>query len=222
MSGDYGFPCHGEICYSSNHAARFEKGISVGRTALKQPPARMTVEEFLVWDGDADARYELVGGEVFAMAPPGPGHSKIAFNCGHEIARRLRPPCGGFSEAGIRIPGRDDAYYQADLAVSCTPPAAGSAHVFDPVVIIEILSPSTAAHDRAIKLPDYRRIPSVKEIILISSDAVKAEQWRRSAETWTVIDVEGKDAVLLLSSIGIEILLGAVYEGVAFEADKTG
>lgn len=195
------------------------RSIGMRHAALKQP-SRMTVDEFLVWDGGADIRYELVDGEAFAMAPPGPGHSKIAFNCGHELARRLKPPCGGFSEAGVQIPNRNDAYYQADLVVSCTPMTAGSTHVFDPIIIIEILSPSTAAHDRVIKLPDYRRIPSVKEIILLSSDAVKAEQWRRSAETWTVIDAEGKDAVLRLSFIGVDIPLGAIYEGVAFEAGR--
>ena len=194
----------------------------MARAALTDPsPPRMTVEEFQAWDDGTDTRYELVGGEVFAMAPPAPAHGVVAFNLRREIGTRLRPPCRGIMEAGVRIPDRDDAYYQADLAVSCSPIASDASHVPDPVVIIEVLSPSTNAHDRATKLSDYRTIPSVQEIALVSSTAIRAELWHRTAEGWGVTDLVGSDAALRLRSVDVEVPLAAVYEGVEFEPAAT-
>ena len=181
----------------------------------------MTVEEFLAWDDGTDVRYELVGGEVFAMTPPSPAHGMVAFNLGGEISARLKPPCKGVTEAGVRIPCRNDVFYQADLIVSCSPIQSGSSHVPEPVVIIEVLSPSTAGHDCGTKVPDYRTVPSVKEIALVSSTAIRAELWHRTAERWEVTDLVGKDAVLRLRSVDVEVPLATIYEGVAFEPVKT-
>ncbi len=192
----------------------------MGEPALKQPHPKLTVDAFLAWDDGSDVRYELIGGEIVAMTPPSPAHSAIAFNLGGEIRSRLKPPCRGFSEAGVRVPDRDDAYYQADLVVNCSPVGSGVSHVPEPMVIVEVLSPSTAAHDRATKLPDYRTIPSVREIALVSATAMKAELWHRAEGGWTVNDLEGAAAVLGFESLGIEVPLATVYEGVAFEAES--
>ena len=195
----------------------------MARAALTDPsPTRMTVQEFLAWDDGTDTRYELVGGEVFAMAPPSPAHSLIAMNLGREIGNRLKPPCRMFGEAGVRVPTRDDAFYQADMAISCTSLRPQDAHVPNPVVIIEVLSPSTNAHDRATKLSDYRAIPSVQEIALVSSTAIRAELWHRTKEGWEVTDLVGSDAALRLRSVDVGIGLAAVYEGVAFEPAAEG
>lgn len=193
----------------------------MGKAALKQP-SHMTVDEFLTWDDGADTRYELVGGEAFAMTPPSPAHSLIVINLGSEIRSRLKPPCRIFAEAGVRLAERSDTYYQADLAISCTSVAAGASQILNPVVIVEVLSPSTAAHDRATKVPDYRRIPSVKEIVLISSTASGIELWRRAGDDWTVTDVIGDGAILRLASVNVEISLASIYDGVAFETENTG
>lgn len=193
----------------------------MGHAAPKQPP-HMTVEEFLIWDDGAGARYELVGGEVFAMAPPPVVHGAVVMNLGSEVRLKLKSPCRIVAEAGIRLPDRNDFFYQADLAVTCVPAVPGERDLPDPVVIFEILSPSTGSHDRAAKLPDYRKIPSVQEIVLLSTSTFKAESWRRTGKDWTVTDIEGRSAVLHLASLGIEAPLAAVYEGVAFETEKTG
>jgi Uma2 family endonuclease len=194
----------------------------MGHPALKQPPPRMTVDDFLAWDDGTDARYELIGGEVFLMAPPLVAHGMIVMNLGSAVRMRLKPPCRIIAEAGVRLPERNDTYYQADLAVTCLSATPGERNLPDPLIILEVLSPSTSAHDRVTKLPDYRKIPSVQEIVLLSTTATKAELWRRAGNDWTVSDVEGIDAVLHFASIDVEIPLTAIYEGVVFETEKTG
>lgn len=196
----------------------------MGHAALKRP-SHMTVDEFLTWDDGTAARYELVGGEVFAMAPPSPWHSKITARLSAAIQRSLRPPCDVYVEAGLRLTNKEQTYYQADLAVSCTPLRSDYLYVPDPVLIVEVLSPSSAGFDRGTKVPDYRTISSVKEIMLVSSSSARVEFWRRSGEEWTVGDLEGEEAVLHLDSIGIKLPLAAIYKGMSFEsvtAEKTG
>ncbi|MBP2311691.1 Uma2 family endonuclease [Azospirillum soli] len=179
-------------------------------------PARrpMTVEEFLVWDDGTDTRYELVGGEPVAMAPPAPAHSALAMAVGVQISARLQPPCRAFSEAGIRFSDRDDSYFQADVAVTCRPLEPGMTSVPDPAIIVEILSPSTAGYDRGTKLAVYREIPSVQEILLLDSTKRCAELWHREDErSWVVRDIIG-GGTLVFPSVGIEIPMAALYEGV--------
>ncbi len=174
----------------------------------------MTVEEFLVWEDGTDTRYELIGGEPVAMAPPAVAHGALAMAVGIQIGTRLRPPCRVVSEAGIRIDERDDTYFQADVAVTCQPLKPGMVPVPNPTILVEILSPSTAEHDRGRKLAIYREIPSVQEILLLDSTRCRAELWHREDEqSWVVRDIIG-GGTLRFASVGIEIPMAALYEGI--------
>jgi Uma2 family endonuclease len=127
--------------------------IKKGRSILAQAASkRMTLGEFLSWDDGTDTRYELWDGVVVAMAPPMAPHGRLALALGGELraALRSRPPCGAFSEAGIALPDRNDTFYVADIAVTCQPLRAEDRLSSNPVLIVEVLSPSTAA-DRQIK-----------------------------------------------------------------------
>ncbi len=87
-------------------------------------------------------------------------------------------------------------------------------HVAEPVLIAEVLSPSTAQYDRGTKLPDYCEIPSVREILLVSSTERRVELWRRDGPRWTVERLIG-EAELRLEVIDAAIPLAAVYAGTA-------
>ena len=170
----------------------------------------MTVSEFLNWDDGTDTRYELIDGRPVAMAPVAPSHSVIVVNLAHELKSRLRTPYYVGGEAGIERPGRDDTFYEADLVISCTPILPGMAAIPAPVVVIEVLSPSTIEHDRGRKAYDYRRIASVQEIVLVSSEQRHIVIWRRRAAKWEVEDLIG-DATLELESVGLTLALPAIY-----------
>jgi Uma2 family endonuclease len=175
-------------------------------------PRHWTVQEFLAWDDGTDRRYELIAGEILAMAPPSAAHGTIVINLGAAIRDRLEPPCRAIGEAGIVLPDRDDTYYQADLAVSCVAAEPGRHDVAEPVLIAEVLSPSTAVHDRGRKLDHYCRLASVREILLVSSEERRVQYWRRDGERWLVENLIG-DAELRLELIDGPLALGAIYEG---------
>ncbi len=170
----------------------------------------MTVAEFLIWEDGTDTRYELMDGRPVAMAPVTAGHSIIAVNLGHALRSRLKAPCYAGGEAGVARPDRDDMFYEADLVVSCTPVTPGTAVIPDPVVVIEVLSPSTVEHDRGRKAYDYRRIPSVQEIALVASEQRHVEIWRRRGAKWEVEDLIG-DAALELEAVGVAVPFAAIY-----------
>jgi len=177
----------------------------------------MTLDEFLNWDDGTETHYELIGGSPMAMAPPAEAHRMVMVRLVSRIDAALssRRPCNAQVEAGVIRPDRADTYFEADIAATCEGNEAGRQAIQDPFLIVEILSPSTERHDRRIKLPVYRQIATVQEILFIASDGFYAELHRRSAAQWITEILRGADARLALASVGIEIPLADLYEGIA-------
>lgn len=175
---------------------------------------RMSLATFLEWDDGTDARYELLDRRVVAMAPPIEAHGTIVANLAAVLRPRLKPPCRVVVEAGIMPADRADTWYQADLVVTCAPPERGARAIAAPKLIVEVPSPTTAAHDRGIKLADYRKIASVEQVLLVASGDRHVEVWRRAEDGWRVQDLIG-DAAISLAIGGEPLPLTAVYDGVA-------
>ena len=177
----------------------------------------MTLDEFLRWDDGTETHYELIGGFPVAMAPPAEVHRILAMRLGSRIDAALagRRPCNAQIEAGVIRPDRTDTYFVADIAATCEGNEVGRQAIKDPFLIVEILSPSTERHDRRIKLPVYRQIATVQEILFIASDGLYAELHRKSGEQWITEILRGADVRLVLTSVGIEISLAELYEGIA-------
>jgi Uma2 family endonuclease len=191
------------------------------RDRAAETRSRMSLPEFLGWDDGTDKRYELVRGEAIAMAPSLIAHGDLVVNLARHVSSALRPPCRATSEAGIVLPDRADTFYVADLVVSCVPRRAGERYFTEPRVIIEVLSESTAAHDRDVKLPDYRDVPSVEAILLVDSRKMRAELWhRRDAGGWLVQDLRAPEDEVVIEGLGLRLPLAAIYEGVALEASR--
>ena len=177
----------------------------------------MTLDEFLRWDDGTDTHYELIAGFPVAMAPPLQGHRILAMRLGSRVDQALsaRRPCNAQIEAGILRADRDDTFFIADIAASCAAIDPRQQWMPEPVLIVEILSPSTERHDRRVKLPVYRQNPSVEEILFIASDGMYAELHRRSGAQWLTEILRGDGAVLALASVPLEIPLADLYEGIA-------
>jgi Uma2 family endonuclease len=182
---------------------------------MAEPAAqRMSLAAFLEWDDGTDTRYELIDGRPRAMAPPIEAHGTIVANLARHMGNRLKPPCRVVIEAGIIPADRADTWYQADLVVTCAPAERGARAVTEARLIVEVLSPSTAAHDRGVKLADYRKIASVEQILLVASEDRHVEVWLRAEDGWKVQDLIG-DATIRLATDGQPVPLAAVYDGVA-------
>jgi Uma2 family endonuclease len=177
----------------------------------------MTLDEFLRWDDGTETHYELIGGFPVAMAPPAAAHRILATRLVSRIDAALasRRPCNAQGEAGIIRPDLADTYFEADIAATCERHEFGQQALGEPFLIVEILSPSTERHDRRTKLPVYRQIATVQEILFLASDGLYAELHRRSGAQWITDILRGADARLALASVGIEIPLAELYDGIA-------
>jgi Uma2 family endonuclease len=183
----------------------------------------MTLDEFLRWDDGTETHYELIGGFPVAMAPPAEAHRILTMRLGSRVDAALshRRPCNAQIEAGVIRPDRADTYFEADIAATCEGNEPGRQAIKDSFLIIEILSPSTERHDRRVKLPAYRQISTVQEIVLIASDGLYVELHRRAGEQWITEILRSSEGVLALSSVDIEIPISDLYEGIALAESGT-
>lgn len=179
----------------------------------------LTVEEFLDSCPNDERHYQLFDGVVVAMAPPALAHQTIAANLTARIVAAVeanRLDCSTRSQAGIAphgLTGRN--HFEADIAVACRFANDYRGINAEPLLIVEILSPSTERDDHFVKLPHYRAMPSVQEILYIESERVAAAVYRRNAVLgWEAVETAGPEARLRLQRIGLDVPLSAVYRGV--------
>ena len=186
-------------------------------TVLKPPPRHMTVIEFLVWDsGDrTGALWQLRDAIPERIAPASDAHGSIQAQLAYLLIAHLdgRPDtCRVVAAPGVVPQARSpENCLVPALGITCAPPAGG-ATLPDPVVLIEILSPSNEAETRA-NVWAYTTIPTVTEIALLLSSAVAAEVLRRRPDgTWPAQAVRiGAEGELRLDSIGFAAPLRAAY-----------
>jgi Uma2 family endonuclease len=177
----------------------------------------LTVEEFLDCCPNDQRHYQLIDGVIVAMAPPAIPHQIIAGNLTFELGAALRanrPHCTVRSQAGIApqgLSGRN--HFETDITVTCEP-GGYRGIAAEPVLIVEIQSPSTERDDHFVKLPHYQRIPSLQEILYVESERIAATLYRRSGDGWQTIELDGGDARLQLETIGLDLPLSALYRGV--------
>ena len=177
----------------------------------------MTTDEFLTWDpGDPSGRlWQLINGEPVAMAPGSENHGALQGEISRLIGNHLyehRRSCRLIVTPGVvpRIHANRN-YRIPDLGVTCSPPS-GELMLADPVLLIEILSPSNEAETWT-NIWTYTTIPSVTEILAVRSTRVEAELLRRLPDgNWPAepLTLSAGDAVAL-SSIGLTVDLAAFY-----------
>ena len=180
---------------------------------MAEPAWRLwTLDEFLAFDDGTDTRYELFDGQMVAMPPASDVHGALVARLAVRIGAGLRLPCEVVIEAGIIPPERADSWYQADLAVTCAG-LTGQQFIAAPTLVVEVLSPSTAATDRDRKLPDYRTIPSLQDILVVSSSEPRIEHFRREEGGWKIHDLRGA-GTLRLQALDLTLDVAELYAGV--------
>ena len=183
------------------------------------PDTRMTVRDFLTFEGEGDGwgkgdgwgdtRYELIDGHPKAMAPPARPRGALVARLAGWLEARLPRACSAVAEAGIILPDRDDVFYVADLAVTCAPPA-DTPWVDDPELIAEVTSPSSAGTDPG-KVLEYLEIPSVREVLLIDSTVRRVRRWTRAGDGRVVIDDYIAEASIPLACVDEPLPLADLY-----------
>jgi len=186
--------------------------------ALRKP---MTLAEFLEWEEGQPLRYEFDGVGPVAMTGGTYGHSTIQRNLAFALTGRLRgKPCQ-FQGSDLKIQVGDGHIRYPDGMVVCSPVDRTATVVHEPVVVFEVLSPSTAAKDRIVKAREYQATPSIRRYVMLEQDSVGATVYARSGETWTH-EILVADSILALPEIGVSLPLAEFYEGIVFEAEQDG
>jgi len=172
-----------------------------------------TLQEFLAFDDGTDTSYQLFEGRIVAMNPPLRGHAALVGRLVRTIGDQLRPPCEVYPEAGIVPLNRPHSWYKADLIVTCTPGNYRDPFIAEPVLVVEVLSPNTSATDFNRKLPDYQQIPSMRDILLVSSMERLVRHWRREPEGWIEQTSRGA-ATLRMSGLPVGMAMRDLYDGI--------
>ena len=179
----------------------------------------MTLAEFLEWEERQPMRYEFDGIGPVAMTGGTYGHSTIQGNLATALGGRLRGKRCRFHGSDLKFQVAEGHVRYPDGMVLCSPVDRTATVVYDPVVVFEVLSPSTARDDRIVKAREYQATPSVQRYVMLEQDGVSATVYARSGETWTH-EILIANSILALPEIGVELPLAELYEGVVFEAKQ--
>ncbi len=182
---------------------------------------RLTPEEYLAMERAAEWKSEYYDGRMYAMSGVSHAHAIIVTNFLRNLPDTLgdRPCLVTASDLRVRVqPG--GLYTYPDVVVVCGEPKFADDQrdtLLNPIVIGEVLSPSTERYDRVFKSAQYRSMESLQEYMLIWQAAPRIEVLRRqSGDNWLVTEFDGLDAICRLESVDCSLPLSAIYKNIIF------
>jgi Uma2 family endonuclease len=187
----------------------------------------LTPEQYLEIERRADFKSEYYLGEMFAMAGAADPHNLIATNLTRELSLQLRKrPCFTYSHDMRVCVSASRLYTYPDVFVVC-----GERRFLDdrhdnllnPTLIVEVLSPSTERYDRGKKFEHYRSIGSLRDYLMVSSDAINFDLFTRQPDgRWLLTISSSLEDVIEIKSIDCRLALADIYEKVTLaEPDRT-
>lgn len=146
----------------------------------------LTVDEFLDWaESQERGRYELLRGQIVAMSPERAEHSRAKFNITRALTASIErngTPCEAFVDS-LAVVIDETTSYEPDVLVNCGPSVAPhSMKASNPVIVVEVLSPSTRNIDKSIKIPDYFRVPGLVHYLIVDLGRRNVLHYRRMAD----------------------------------------
>ncbi len=173
----------------------------------------MTVEEYLIWEADQEARHELVDGIAQMMVGGSIGHDVVKFNASLYLGNKLRGSRCRVHTSDMKIRCFNDNIRYPDITIACGPLVPTDQMSSDPRMVFEVLSPSTRTTDFLVKLRDYKTIPSLTAYVILWQDEPRAMVYRKTGEGWIEDEIKGYDGIIPLPEIAIDMPLADVYEG---------
>jgi Uma2 family endonuclease len=178
-------------------------------------PRRYTPEEYFALEERSEVRHEYFEGEVFAMAGGSVTHNLIKGNFIAGLRPGVRARGCRYVDENVRLAVIEKSFYTyPDVMVSCDPADRRDSYTWrHPVLLVEVLSPSTADYDRTTKFENYQKMPSLRHYLLISQSAWTVEWFRRDeAGQWIYTLLTGPDATLEIPDMGLVLPLRELYE----------
>ena len=173
----------------------------------------MTAADYLAWEAEQTERHEFVGGETFAMTGAEDRHVTVVGNVYMALRQHLSgTPCRTFvTDMRLHVAALGN-YFYPDIMVTCSPvdlasPMAKS----EPKLIVEVLSPSTAAYDRGLKFSHYRNLPSLQEYVLVDLDTRAVDGYTLGAEGLWVLHPFAANETVTLASVALQISAAQLF-----------
>lgn len=177
-------------------------------------------EDYLIAERKATIKSEYLSGEILTMPGASLAHAQITLDIATELNNQLRGKDCQVVTNDVRVKTSPKiAYFYPDVVVFCGEPQFED-NTFDtllnPVLIIEVLSPSTEKYDKGEKFEYYQQIQTLKEYILVSQDIVHVEHYKLNNTGWTLQTFSAFQDVLIFSSIGCKLSLRDIYTRIIF------
>jgi Uma2 family endonuclease len=183
----------------------------------------ITEDEYLALEREAEFRNEYYRGQMHAMSGGTYRHAAITGNLDFQLRLALEGSRCSATSQDVRLRVTADRYYTyPDIIVVCAEIAFADDRldtVLNPVLVVEILSPSTERYDRGFKFARYRSVQSLQEYVLVSQTEPRIEVFRRVPADWVMREFRGLDAVCRFDSVDCNIALAKIYERIAFNHD---
>ncbi len=193
----------------------------------------MSVEEYLHLEESETEKHEYRDGYRYrrhtgpygfvAMAGARESHVRVAMRLARFVDQHLEgSPCVVYGP-DMRLATDESTYYYPDLFITCNPQTGPTVLAQqDAIAIVEVLSPGTEGDDRGDKFHDYQGLPSLVEYVLLSSDDLHADLFRRGPEGLWVLHQVGPDDDLVLESLGFRIAMRRLYQGIDLGGSARG
>jgi Uma2 family endonuclease len=190
-------------------------------------PKVYTFEQYLRREEKSAEKHEFYNGKIVKMPGGTDIHSEIGMNIGTAIKLAVRPLSIKYrvynSDLKIRVESLDSGIYP-DALVICKEPEYWQGRrdvIINPLLIVEVLSPSTQIYDRKAKFELYKELPSFQEYVLINSDTYSVEtRFREEPDLWRIRTETNIDNMVALRSLGVSISLTDIYENIDFPLKK--
>lgn len=177
---------------------------------------KISIEEYLAFERSSQEKHEYYKGEVFAMSGAGLTHNALFSNLFIAIGNLLKGkscfPYG--SDMRLHIP-QNTLFTYPDISIYCgKTEQLDDDNALNPIVLIEILSPSIRNYDRGGKFILYRAIPTLKEYILVDTESIFIEAFRiNQSGHWELEEYKSPDQTLSFPSLSITVALKEIYQG---------
>ena len=189
-----------------------------------EAPVSLTVEEYLAWEETNFVKHEYIDGEVRCMAGATLKHNQIAMNTGIAIGNLIADSDCIILNSDMRTQVSDTHFYYPDLSVVCGQ-ALFHRHkemeLVNPILVIEVTSPSSIDIDRGEKRDFYLGVPSIQAYLIIDQHRVCAELSIRSKASWQTTAFDQLEDVVPLDVLDCKLPLAQVYRGVDFKDAPT-
>jgi Uma2 family endonuclease len=184
-----------------------------------QPNTPLTAQEYLDIERKAEFKSEFHNGEMFAMSGGSLAHSGLAARLIALFGSHLQSRgCAAYTSELRVLVESDGLYTYPDVSVVCGKPVLADQHadvLLNPILLVEVLSPSTEQYDRGTKAKLYRTIPSLRECLLVSQTTPETELYRReNGDDWRILTANTLDSTLELTSIDFRLSLRDLYQGI--------